>query len=96
MAALAEAGFGNDLGMELQLSSLSWKQLWSEAGSLFVISVHPDNDPQFKAHFPEARALGVVTQKPAMSWEFQGQRHEECLSDLRDIWSKGVLNVYQA
>lgn len=96
MAALAEAGFGNDLGMELQLSSLSWKQLWSEAGSLFVISVHPDNDQQFKAHFPEARALGVVTQKPAMSWEFQGQRHEECLSDLRDIWSKGVLNVYQA
>lgn len=96
MAALAEAGFGNDLGMDLQLNSLNWNQLWSETGSLFVVSVHPDNDPQFKAHFPEARAVGVVTEKAVMSWDFQGNHHEVDLKDLRDIWSKGVRNVYQA
>ncbi|UXR66286.1 AIR synthase related protein [Bdellovibrio bacteriovorus] len=96
MSALGEAGFGNDLGMDLQLDSLQWNELWSETGSVFVVSVQAKNKDSFQTHFPEARYLGTVTPEPRMTWSFQQEKHDISLHQLHEIWSKGVLNVYEA
>ncbi|ASD62833.1 phosphoribosylformylglycinamidine synthase subunit PurL [Bdellovibrio bacteriovorus] len=97
MTALAESGFGNNLGMKLNLDSLSWNQLWSETGSLFVVSVKPADKSQFEELFTsQQRLLGEVQENPVMSWQHQGITQNTALSELQKIWSEGVLNVYQA
>ncbi|AFY02612.1 phosphoribosylformylglycinamidine synthase subunit PurL [Bdellovibrio bacteriovorus] len=97
MTALAESGFGNNLGMKLNLESFSWNELWSETGSLFVVSVKPADKSQFEELFTsQQRLLGEVQENPVMSWQHQGATQNTALSELQKIWSEGVLNVYQA
>ncbi|MEN0057318.1 MAG: AIR synthase-related protein [Bdellovibrio sp.] len=97
MTALAESCFGNDLGVHLDLSSLSWNQLWSETGALFVVSVSTANRSVFEAHFAgQCRHVGEVVSTPEMSWRFKGEVQTESVAALKARWVKGVTDVYQA
>ncbi|XGC80117.1 AIR synthase-related protein [Bdellovibrio bacteriovorus] len=97
MTAIAESCFGNNLGAKLNLQSLSWNQLWSETGSLFVMSVAAENKAVFEQHFAGVCLnLGEVTNTSNLEWNFANTSAHIAVSDLRNIWSKGVENVYEA
>lgn len=97
MAALVESCFGNALGMTLDLSCLSWNQIWSETGSLFVVSVAPDKSSSFKDLFGnKALALGTVTSGEYLEWNFAGEHAKVLRQEIQDLWSQGVQNVYEA
>jgi phosphoribosylformylglycinamidine synthase len=97
MGALAESCFGNALGAELNLNDLTWNQLWSETGSVFVVSVPPSKKQAFENHFgSHAKHLGQVTAAGTMQWSFNKQSHSVPVKSLQNIWSQGVTNVYEA
>ncbi|NUN04847.1 MAG: phosphoribosylformylglycinamidine synthase [Bdellovibrio sp.] len=97
MTALAESCFGNSLGMNINLESLNWNQLWSETGSFFVVSVPAEKKAGFEAHFKtDAVHLGVVTAAATITWQFAQQTLTVPVKDLQNIWAQGVQNVYQA
>jgi phosphoribosylformylglycinamidine synthase II len=97
MGALVESCFGNNLGMALNLENLSWNQLWSELGSLFVVSISPHNKSSFESHFAgHFHYLGTVNDSGEVQWKFAGDQLKTGLSGLRHIWSQGLKNVYNA
>ncbi len=97
MSALAECCFGNNLGMKLNLEKLSWSQLWSETGSLFVVSVPFTEVKFFEGHFREqARLLGEVSDSGLMEWTFAGGATSVPVQEISRIWSRGVQDVYEA
>ncbi len=97
MSALTESCFGNALGMKLNLQNVSWNQLWSETGSLFVVSVSANNKAAFEKHFAQrARHLGTVTAEASIECTFAGNTHKVTTQELQTVWSQGVQNVYEA
>lgn len=101
MSALAESCFGNTLGMKIDLSTFSWNQLWSETGSLFVVSVPTTKKSQFESHFStKAKYLGKVTgtngQDADIEISFAGGTTKIHLGELQTLWSRGVQDVYEA
>ncbi|KYG65926.1 phosphoribosylformylglycinamidine synthase [Bdellovibrio bacteriovorus] len=97
MGALAESCFGNALGANLNLNDLTWNQLWSETGSVFVVSVPTEKKKDFEAHFAKAaKHVGTTTADGQMKWSFGGSTQTVPTANLQNIWSKGVLNVYEA
>lgn len=97
MTALSESCFGNDLGMKIDLSAMNWNQIWSETGSLFVVSVAKEKKADFEKHFAgHFTYLGTTTAQADISWSFQGSRCQVNVKDLQTIWSQGVQNVYEA
>lgn len=97
MSAAVECGFGNHLGMQLDLKGLSWNSLWSETGSLFVASVSPQNRDRFERLFGSwQRPLGIVTATEQVACSLDGTTVTESLSALKSIWEKGVMDVYEA
>ncbi|KYG62000.1 phosphoribosylformylglycinamidine synthase [Bdellovibrio bacteriovorus] len=97
MTALAESGFGNSLGMKLSLNDLSWEELWSETGSLFVVSVPVNKKTAFETHFAGwFKHLGTVLNEPEFKVEFAGASASTSLQSLQKSWSEGVKNVYEA
>ncbi|QDK38834.1 AIR synthase-related protein [Bdellovibrio sp. NC01] len=97
MSAISEACFGNELAAAVNLNSFTWNELWSEMGSLFVVSVKDENEQSFLQHFGSAAtSLGVVTADTKLKWSFNSESHEADLQTLRQLWSEGVLNVYHS
>ncbi|MFS4458182.1 phosphoribosylformylglycinamidine synthase subunit PurL [Bdellovibrio sp. HCB2-146] len=97
ISAITECCFGEILGADLSLNSFKWENLWSETGSNFVVSVKPENQKTFEAHFTEsARQLGTVQSKTTLSWTFNGEKAEATLKELFQLWSEGVTHVYHA
>lgn len=97
MSALAESCFGNNLGMKLNLSKFSWAQLWSETGSLFVVSVPVSEVKYFEGHFrDQAQLLGEVNNSGRMEWTFAGGTTSVAVQEVSMIWSRGVQDVYEA
>jgi phosphoribosylformylglycinamidine synthase len=97
MSALAECCFGNNLGMKLDLSKFNWSQLWSETGSLFVVSVPASEVKFFEGHFREqAQLLGEVVDSGMLEWTFAGESAKASIQELSMIWSRGVQDVYEA
>lgn len=97
MSAIAEACFGETLGASLNLQQFEWGELWSELGSLFVVSVRSERENEFVQHFGDScRSLGEVLEQPLLQWHFNKQIHQESLQELHSIWSQGVLNVYHS
>ncbi|KHD87118.1 MAG: phosphoribosylformylglycinamidine synthase [Bdellovibrio sp. ArHS] len=97
MTALAECGFGNALGMKLQMNETAWEELWSETGSVFVVSVSPQNKAAFAQHFAGLfQYLGQVTDTEEVHIEFAGTSAKVSLESLQKPWSEGVKNVYEA
>lgn len=97
LGALTEACFGNDFGMKLNLQNFTWNQLWSETGSLFVVSVRSSDKIVFEKHFTGQYChLGTVTTTPQIEGLFAGDSFRIDLVDLKNIWSQGVKNVYEA
>ncbi|WP_415061840.1 phosphoribosylformylglycinamidine synthase subunit PurL [Bdellovibrio sp.] len=97
LGALAESCFGNSLGASVDFNGMTWNQLWSETGSLFVVSVPQEKKADFEGHFANNfRHLGVVTDSTQLEWSFEGQKCQVSIQDLQNIWSQGVQNVYEA
>ena len=97
MTALAECCFGNDLGVDLNFGSLTWNHLWSETGSLFVVSVSPTKKELFEKNFHgHFQYLGKTLSTPDFKIQFQGQSAKVDLVSLKTPWQKGVEDVYQA
>ena len=97
MSALAESSFGNNLGFDVDLKSFSWNQLWSETGSLFIVSVSDANKKNFEEHFKaECKLLGKTLSQPNFKWKFADGTYEGPLKDFLTVWSQGVENVYNA
>lgn len=97
MSALSEACFGNQLAASVNLNNFTWNELWSELGSLFVVSVKQENEQGFLKHFGQAaNALGEVTATNKLKWSFNNETNEADLQTLRQLWSEGVLNVYHS
>lgn len=97
MSAAVECGFGNDLGMQLDLKGLAWNHLWSETGSQFVVSVSPPNRDRFERLFGSwQRPLGRVSAEAQVVLIFNGTVVTESLSELKKVWAKGVTDVYEA
>ncbi|MGZ3769375.1 MAG: phosphoribosylformylglycinamidine synthase subunit PurL [Bdellovibrio sp.] len=96
MGAITECCFGNALGAKLNLNNLNWNQLWSETGSLFVVSVPKEKSQAFDSHFKKFIYLGEVSSSFEMEWSFAGGSTKAPLKELQKIWSEGVQNVYEA
>lgn len=96
MGAITECCFGNALGAKLNLSSFQWNHLWSETGSLFVVSVSKAKKTAFETHFKNFLYLGETTNSSEMEWSFAGSTMKSSLQELQNIWSQGVQNVYEA
>jgi len=97
MSALSESCFGNALGCQVNLTSWQWNQLWSETGSLFVVSVRPEQKAFFEEHFKGlCTHLGKVEDSGKMAWTFAGESVQASLEELRTVWAQGVKNVYEA
>jgi Phosphoribosylformylglycinamidine (FGAM) synthase, synthetase domain len=97
MSCLSEACFGNGLGADVNLNSVTWNQLWSETGSQFVVSVPTASKKLFEQHFAGwFTHLGQVTSTAKMNLQFAGQTSEIKIADLQKPWSEGVTNVYHA
>lgn len=97
MGALVESCFGNALGMRLDLESLTWNQLWSEVGSVFVASVPSGKTQEFEKLFgTESKKLGVVTDADFIEWKFGGDASRVQTREIQTIWSQGVTDVYNS
>lgn len=96
MGALTECCFGDNLGAKLNLKNLTWNNLWSETGSLFVVSVPQEKKSSFETHFKKFHRLGEVTDSSEITVEFMGTTAKCSVLDLKSIWSEGVKNVYEA
>ncbi|WP_413943192.1 phosphoribosylformylglycinamidine synthase subunit PurL [Bdellovibrio sp. HCB-162] len=97
MGALAESCFGNDLGADVDLTALTWNQLWSETGSMFIVSVPPNQKTSFENHFKgHVLHLGKVTDSSQLKYKFAGEEMRTPLKDIQTIWAQGVQNVYEA
>lgn len=97
LAALAESCFGNSMGMQLELKDLSWNHLWSELGSVFVVSVPSSKVSLFEEHFRKsAKKLGSVNNTGIIEWSYQGQNQRFETQEIQKMWSAGVSNVYHS
>lgn len=96
LTAVSESCFGNDLGADLDLHHFNWNQLWSESGSQFVISLKPELKEEFEKQFNKrCHLLGQVIPQTTISWVFENRPHQVQLKDLKQKWSKGVLEIYE-
>lgn len=92
-----ESCFGNRLGMKLNLESFKWTQLFSETGSLLLVSVFSENQQAFEEHFKDDFIfLGQTQSSEQIEIQFQGKLHTLTLSEAFQPWITGVEDVYKA
>jgi phosphoribosylformylglycinamidine synthase len=97
MSALAECCFGNDVGADVNLQKFSWENIWSEMGSQFLVTISPENKANFEKHFAgKFEPVGTVTRSFELKWNFNNEASQADLTDLKSLWSKGVLDVYNS
>lgn len=97
LSAVSESCFGNYLGAEINLEKLNWNQLWSEAGSKFIVSIAAKDQTAFENSFKGAfQQLGRVTDSPKLQWTFENEKSEVSLDQLNQSWSQGVVKIYES
>lgn len=92
-----ESCFGNGLGMKLNLEDFKWAQLFSETGSLFLVSVAPEDQQAFEEHFKNDFVfLGETQSSEEVELKFQDKFHTLTLAEAFQPWIAGVQDVYKA
>lgn len=97
LATAIECCFGNRIGMDLVLDGFEWPQLFSETGSLFVVSVHAEDREAFESAWGEtAHELGRTTPAFTLRAHQRGDTVELDLHKAFEVWSRGVRRFYDA
>lgn len=97
LVAALESCFGNGLGMKLSLESFKWSELFSETGSLFLVSISPENQAAFEEHFQnDFIFLGETQSSEKVEFEYQGHSQALTLAEAFQPWITGVQDVYKA